>query len=146
MMINKHTFNKLLMGLRDYSDSLTKFEEGLQTNIEDGWLVNIFENTIEALTDSFFGDEELQVPYQCRGPVLGTSWDTINALIYHFCLEGDFGRNSEPLGDLLIIQNKNKEIIEKYNGYTSHELHTIICRFLNRVYEGDDPLTYIFPV
>lgn len=106
-MITKDTFIEIMNTLRDYYDSLTKFENSLDTVFENNWLINILDGILNALFN------ELEA---------GNNGDS---LIYTFAFTCDWGRDegakgikvngiccgldsAENLYDLLLALRKNK--------------------------------------
>lgn len=142
-MLHKQTFINLVDGfLRPYSDNLDKFEEGLGVNIEDGWLVSTFDKVINALTDSFFETQWLDIYLsdsrtQEKREFM-KDWGAINEAIYHYCFNADFGRNSKQLEGLVII-SRGDNVVEKIDVTSAGELYDAIVKWINRE-EGYDYL------
>lgn len=150
-MINKYAFSSIIYALKSYNKGLDAFEAGLGIQINENYMVKLFDDIIEPLTDSFFNQEELEenicdidgihFAHNCNRE-FKDNWETINELIYHFCFNGDFGDKPEVLTERLVIKDNQGEDIESYDALTTEQLYEVIVRFLNRINDSDETLTY----
>lgn len=151
-MINKYAFSNLIYTIKNYSEGLDKFEAGLGVQLNDNFMVLIFDELLDTITDSFFTQEEIEenicdmngnhFAYDCD-PVFKHSWENINELLYHFCFTGIFGKNQKVLINILTItDNETNEVLEKYNIRDTNELYDVIVRFLSRIEDENTNVTY----
>lgn len=150
-MINEYAFSSIIYALKSYNKGLNAFETGLGMHVNENYMVKIFDDIIEPLTDSFFSQEELEENISdvdgthfayCCNREFKDNWETINELIYHFCFNGDFGDRPEVLTERLVIKDNQGEDIESYDTLTAEQLYEVIVRFLNRINDSDETLTY----
>jgi len=107
MTPNIHVVTELIEMLDKYEVGLTKFENALQVYIDDNWMSQVFEKTINALVLMFFTEDEVEVINKSRiadndeeakeFEIIRSQYETINELIYHFICIGECGRNEAVL-------------------------------------------------
>ena len=112
-MIKKDSFVKIVNSLEEYCDKLWQFEEIIGNYIVEGFLIDIVDGIIDAISDDVENDSEVRKKY---GPWLS-----------YYAFECDFGRNDmakdcveidgvtysietpEQLYDLLVILKLNHQ-------------------------------------
>jgi hypothetical protein len=86
-MINKNSFVKIVNCVRNYYTNLRRLEDVLGVYFGDGWMVDIVDNTLDAL----FEDMVVHTRDDCR-----------HELIYRFVLDENIEQDAEDLYDVLI--------------------------------------------
>jgi hypothetical protein len=86
-MINKNSFVKIVNGMRNYWTGLRRFEDALGVYFGDGWMVDIVDNTLDALFEDL---------------VVHARDDCSHELIYRFVLDEDMEQDAEDLYEELI--------------------------------------------
>lgn len=85
-MINKHSFVKIIDGLRDYCDTLDKMQVLLDVCMEENFLTNIIDTVMVALTEDLDYEDD----------------SDIYPLISHYAFDCNFGRNDEAKKGVLM--------------------------------------------
>lgn len=87
-MINKESFCKIMYGLRDYNDELDKFMDCLNSCLEQSFMVEILDKTMNALVDDM--ESNLEIDNDAG------SW------IYYWAWELDWGRSDKAKNSVKI--------------------------------------------
>ena len=80
-MMKKDTFVKIMDSVRDYWNNLRKLEDVLGVYFEEGFLVKMVDNTLDALCDEMESDLD--------------NYDEYEPWVYYYAFELDFGRNNK---------------------------------------------------
>lgn len=138
-MIEKHTFCSTLNSLKNYCGGLYELEKAINVMFDNNFLVNIIDETISTLTQSFFDTDKIEAHVDtgrlstvCDDEVFKFNYETIEELLYFFSIDGMFGEDTSILTGVYTISDDNSNTVEAFDATTPGELYEIIIKFLNR--------------
>lgn len=122
-MIEKHTFVKIINGLKDYADNVSKLEDALNVVFDVNYMTRVMDNTLDALAQGFFTLEEILDLSTYKQTL-----DTITSMIYHFCFTGYFGDNKKEL-ERFFVENPDTSEEVSYDCFSANDLYNIITMY-----------------
>ena len=121
-MISKEAFYKFINIMEAQTLGIEGVEQTFNVILDNCFLTQTLDNMVNALAESFFTSEELQNPE--NEPTV----ETVKDVIHYFCFVGCFGLCSSLLTSLY-IEDEGLETERVFDGCTSAQLYTILCRY-----------------
>ena len=136
-MIAKKAFCDLINTFEVFYKGVSEVEKVFDFISEGNFMGKHINGMLDALTDCWFSDEQLESgdsdPRNVKG---GDGWfdssrDNVFNFIFNYCVVSNFGEDEEACKEILQIA-VDGEVKESYNCHNAEELYIIINRYLCR--------------
>ena len=121
-MIERHTFTQMMETVQIIEDGIAKFEEAINTQVDENWMTKAVEKIIHSMADGFTNNGKD-----------ASNCDVVEVIIellYHFIYMENFGNDSEHCKSKLVIVNEGKDNEEHLSCTNVNELYDVIIRYI----------------